>query len=245
MGFLTAVPGRGLATVWSCIMEIEVHARTRKLQGTGASRRLRKAGKVPGVVYGGAEEATMIELDHNELFQVLRKEAVHASILSLNLDGKPQRVLLRTFNMHPFRKEVQHIDFQRVRTDQKIRMKIPLHFINQELADAVKTGGALVTHILTEIDIRCLPDKLPEFIDVDLSQIGINETVHANDVKLPEGVELALSGKENPAIASATVPRAVVEEEEVVAEEATPVAAVPAAKQPEKPVEAKKEEKKK
>lgn len=225
-------------------IDVEVHALTRKLQGTGASRRLRKAGKVPGIVYGGTEGATMIELEHNELFQTLRKEAVHASILSLNLDGKAQRVLIRNFNMHPFRKEVQHIDFQRVLADQKIRMKIPLHFINQELAEAVKTGGALVTHILTEIDIRCLPDNLPEFIDVDLSEIGINETVHARDVKLPEGVELALSGKENPAIVSATVPRAVVEDE-VVAEEATPVAAVPAAKQPEKPVEAKKEDKKK
>lgn len=225
-------------------MQIEVNALTRTLQGTGASRRLRKAGKVPGIVYGGTEAATMIELEHNELFQTLRKEAVHASILTLNLDGKAQRVLIRNFIMHPFRKEVQHIDFQRVSADQKIRMKIPLHFMNQDQAEAVRTGGAVVTHILTEIDIRCLPDDLPEFIDVDLSTIETNETVHANDVKLPKGVELALKGKANPAIANAMVPRSVTEE--VVAEvEPTPVAAVPAAKQPEKPVEAKKEDKKK
>jgi large subunit ribosomal protein L25 len=225
-------------------MQIEINAQTRKLQGTGASRRLRKAGGVPGIVYGGADAATMIELDHNELFQALRKEAFHASILSLNLDGQAQRVLLRTFTMHPFRKEVQHIDFQRVLADQKIRMKVPLHFMNQEQAEAVKTGGAVITHILNEIEVRCLADNLPEFIEVDLSAIGVNATIHARDVKLPEGVQLALRGKENPPVVSATLPRAAVEE--VSTEEtAAPAAAVPAAKQPEKAAEAKKDDKKK
>src|SRR5690606_23378495 len=159
---------------WSCIMQIEVKAQVRKAQGTGASRRLRRAGKTPGILYGGDEPSVAIELDHNELFQHLRKEAFHASILSLNVEGKKQPVLLRTYTMHPFRREVQHIDFQRVAADQKVRMEVPLHFMNQENNDAVKLGGAKITHVLTELEVRCLPSALPEYIEVDLTHIPVN-----------------------------------------------------------------------
>jgi large subunit ribosomal protein L25 len=225
-------------------MQIEITAQTRKVQGTGASRRLRKAGTTPGIVYGGKEAPVNIELNHNELFQALRKEAFHASILSLNLDGKKQRVLLRNFNMHPFRLEVQHIDFQRVLADQKIHMKVPLHFMNQEASQAVKLGGAKITHIVNEVDVKCLPDALPEFIEVDLGNIEVGHPIHAQDLKLPAGVELVTHRGENPAIVSANVPRGA---EEVTTEEtAAPAAsAVPASKQPEKPAEAKKDDKKK
>ncbi|HKO88530.1 MAG TPA: 50S ribosomal protein L25/general stress protein Ctc [Burkholderiales bacterium] len=210
---------------------MEIKAQQRQVQGTGASRRLRKAGKTPGIVYGGKDPAMNIEIDHNELFQALRKEAFHASVLSLNVDGKPQSVLLRNFNMHPFRREVQHIDFQRVLADQKIHMKVPLHFMNQEASTAVKLGGAKITHILNEIDIKCLPGDLPEYIEVDLANIEVGNPIHANELTLPKGVELA-HGNENPAVVLATVPRAA---EEVATEEtAAPVAsAVPASKQAE------------
>jgi len=224
-------------------MTLEVNAQSRKAQGTGASRRLRHAGKVPGIIYGGSEAALPIEIDHNELYQLLRKETFHASILSLNLDGKKQRVLLRDFIMHPFRQQVQHIDFQRVLADQKIHMKVPLHFMNQENNTAVKLGGAKITHIITEVDIKCLPDALPEYIEVDLTNIEVGKPLHASDIKLPAGVELVTHRGEDPAVVSANVPKG---QEETTTEEAAPAAsAVPASKQPEKPAEAKKDEKKK
>src|SRR5690606_22892377 len=176
---------------WSCIIQIEVKAQVRKAQGTGASRRLRRAGKTPGILYGGDAPAVAIEVDHNELFQHLRKEAFHASILSLNLDGKKERVVLRAFNMHPFRREVQHVDFQRVHADEQIQMKVPLRFLNQEDSPAVKLSNALVTHVLTEIEVRCLPADLPEFIEVDLGNLELTSSIHTNDLVLPPGVELA------------------------------------------------------
>lgn len=218
-------------------MQLEINAQPRVLQGTGASRRLRRAGKTPGIVYGGNEPAVAIELDHNELFQQMRKEAFHASILVLNLEGKKQRVLLRTFNMHPFRREVQHIDFQRVSADQKIQMKVPLHFINQEVSAAVKVGGAKITHVLTEIGVKCLPDALPEFIDVDLSGIEVGHSTHVQDLKLPAGVELA-NRRENPVVVTVAVPRGT--DEEAPAAEAAPAAAAPAAAKPAEKTEEKK-----
>jgi large subunit ribosomal protein L25 len=224
-------------------MQIEVNARKRELQGTGASRRLRRDGKIPGIVYGGKDQPEVIELNHNELMLQLRKEAMHSSILTLNLDGQKQQVLLRAVNMHPWRQQVQHVDFQRVLADQKIHMKVPLHFVNAEIAVAVKLGGALVTHVLNEIDVSCLPADLPEFIEVDLKDIQIGQTVHLNDLVLPKGVE-AVQKTENPAVAIAQLPRAAAAEE--TTETAAPAAAaVPAAKQPEKAAEAKKDDKKK
>ena len=140
-------------------MAIEISAKTRQAQGTGASRRLRKANLVPGIVYGTGE-ATMIELDHNTLYYALRNEAFHASILSLDLDGKKQSVLLRDFQMHPFRQQVQHIDFQRVDAKKKIHMKVPLHFINAEIAPGVKSGGGIISHVLNEVTLKLQPKPL-------------------------------------------------------------------------------------
>jgi large subunit ribosomal protein L25 len=217
------------------IMAIEVVAQTRKLQGTGASRRLRQGGKVPGILYGGKKSALNIELDHNALFHQLRNEKFHASILTLALDGAKEQVLLRAVNMHPYKIQVQHIDFQRVSADEKIHMKVPLHFVNAEMSPAVKTSGGIVSHVMNELDIRCLPADLPEFIEVDLSQIDIGHSVHVREMKLPKGVELALRSNENPSVATAQIPKAALAEEEATAaaaagaEGAVPAEAVPAA----------------
>ncbi|HEX7813353.1 MAG TPA: 50S ribosomal protein L25/general stress protein Ctc, partial [Burkholderiales bacterium] len=168
---------------------MEVNAMPRSLQGTGASRRLRGQAKVPGILYGGDKPAQNIELDHNSLFHQLKQEAFHASILSMNLDGKKDRVLLRDVQMHPWKQMILHVDFQRVSANKKIHMKVPLHFINAELAPGVKTGGGIVSHVMNEIDITCLPDALPEFIEVDLQTLELGSSVHLADLKIPEGVE--------------------------------------------------------
>ena len=224
-------------------MQIEVIARKRTAQGTGASRRLRTSGFVPGVIYGGKDEPVAIEIEHEKVWHQLRKEAFHASILSLDIDGKKQQVLLRAVNMHPFRAQVQHLDFQRVVADQKIHMKVPLHFTSADESPAVKLSSALISHIMNEVDIRCLPADLPEFVLVDLSQITVGHSIHARDLVMPKGVEIVLKGKENPAIVSAQVPRVV---EEVVDSTAPSAADVPASKQaePAKGDAAKKDEKK-
>ena len=170
-------------------MAIEVIAQARQQQGTGASRRLRLCGKVPGIVYGGKKPAVTIEIDHNELFHQLRNEKFHASILTLKLDDSPEQVLLRAVNMHPWKRQVQHIDFQRVSSDEKIHMKVPLHFVNADISPAVKESGGIVSHVMNELDIRCLPADLPEFIEVDLSQLTIGHSLHARELTLPQGAE--------------------------------------------------------
>jgi large subunit ribosomal protein L25 len=191
-------------------MAIEISATTRKAQGTGASRRLRKADLVPGIVYGTGE-ATMIELDHNTLYFALKKEAFHASVLSLNLDGKAQSVLLRDFQMHPFRQQVQHIDFQRVDANKKIHMKVPMHFINADICPGVKTSGGIVTHVLNELEIVCLAADLPAAIEVDLATLDITHSVHVSNIKLPKGVEVASHHHAADAVATVQIPRGHVE----------------------------------
>lgn len=217
-------------------MEIEVVAQSRKEQGRGASRRLRRSGRVPGILYGGKKPAVNIELEHKALYHQLRDEKFHASILTLALDGTKEQVLLRALNMHPFKLEVQHIDFQRVSADEKIHMKVPLHFINAEKSPAIKEQGGLITHVLNEVDIRCLPADLPEFIQVDLSQLAVGHSIHVRELPLPKGVDISIKGGENPTVASAQIPKAAIAEEEEAAaaaatgvEGAVPAEAVPAA----------------
>src|SRR4249920_294522 len=219
-------------------MAIEVVAQARKVQGRGASRRLRHSGKVPGILYGGKTPPVNLELDQNALYHQLRDEKFHASILTLSLDGAKQQVLVRAVNMHPWKTEVQHIDFQRVSADEKIHIKVPLHFVNAEKSPAIKEQGGLITHVLNDIEVRCLPSDLPEFIQVDLSNISIGHSIHVRDIALPKGVELALGGNENPTVASAQIPKAAIAEEEAAAAAAAavgvegvaaPAEAVPAA----------------
>ena len=222
-------------------MQIEVNAQTRTKQGTGASRRLRREGKVPGIVYGGKQPAVVIEIDHNALYHQLRQEAFHASVLTLSVDGVPEQVLLRAVNMHPFRVEVQHIDFQRVLADVKIQMKVPLHFINAEISPGVKLSGGIVNHVITELEIRCLPADLPEFIEIDLKDLALGHTVHVRDLMLPKGVEAALHGSDNPSVVAVQIPRVVVADETAGAADAVPSAAdVPASKQAAEPAAAEK-----
>lgn len=208
-------------------MQIEISVNKRELQGKGASRRLRGCGKVPGIIYGGENPPQAIELDHNNLYHKLKLEAFHASILSIDLGGKKEQVLLRDLQMHPFKLQVLHVDFQRVDQNKKIHMKVPLHFINGEVSPGVKLSGGIVSHVFTEIDISCLPKDLPEFIEVDLIDLTANSSVHLNDLVMPPGVEIpALTKGGNPAVATIVIPRAVVSEESAE-EESVDAAEVP------------------
>ncbi len=208
---------------------MKVEAITRNLQGTGASRRLRIAGKVPGILYGANAQPVNIELDHNALFHAMRKEAFHSSLLELSIDGQSAgQVLLRDHQMHAFKPIVMHVDFQRVDPNQKLHKKVPLHFVGQENSPAVKVSAAIVSHIATEVDIKCLPKDLPEFIEVDLSNLKVGETLHVSQLTLPAGVESA-STKLDPAVATAVMPRGVKEEEPAAGPVVT-AAAAPARK---------------
>ena len=180
---------------------MKVVAFERSVQGTGASRRLRNSGKTPGIIYGGTELPQAVELDHNALFHALKKEAFHSSVLEIEVAGKVQKALLRDYQMHPFKPLVLHIDFQRVDANQKVHMKIPLHFKGDEICPAVKIGGGVVNHISNELEIICLPSDLPEFIEIDVSAMELDQTIHAKDIPLPKGVTLSLHvEQENPAI---------------------------------------------
>ncbi|CAR51107.1 ribosomal L25p family protein [Burkholderia cenocepacia J2315] len=201
---------------------MKVVAFERQQQGTGASRRLRNAGKTTGIVYGGEAAPQKIELDHNALWHALKKEAFHSSILDLEVAGQSQQVLLRDVQYHPFKQLVLHVDFQRVDAKKKLHTKVPLHFLNAEVSPAVKLSSAIVSHVATEIEVECLPAALPEFLEVDLSKIEAGQSLHAKDIALPKGVTLvAHVDAENPVVASATVPAGAVSD---AAEGETPAA---------------------
>ena len=197
----------------------------RTLQGTGASRRLRNAQKVPGIVYGAGTPA-MIELDHNALFFALKKEAFHSSLLDMELAGKTEQVLLRDYQMHPFRPIVLHVDFQRVDATTKVTKKVPLHYVNEENSAAVKTDACVVNHVVNEVNIQCLASQLPEFITVDLGNLTKGQSLRVSDIELGAGIKVVTHGKPNPVIVSANVQAAEEEETPVVA----PVVAAPAEK---------------
>src|SRR4026209_745391 len=169
-------------------MAIEISARKREMQGTGASRRMRRMGRVPAVVYGGDQNPVNLELDHKALFLNLRNEKFHASILTLDVGGAKEQVLLRSVSMHPFRPQVQHIDFQRVSKDKKIHMKVPLHFVNADKSAGVKEQGGVVNHVLNELDVVCLAGDLPEFVEVELGGLAVGKSLHARELKLPNGL---------------------------------------------------------
>lgn len=205
---------------------MKVIASTRKAQGSGASRRLRHALKVPGIVYGKGA-ATMIEMDHNPLYHSMRVESFHSTILDMELDGQSERVLLRDTQWHPYKPQIQHVDFLRVTDDTVITLKVPVHFSGEELSPAVKTGGAIVSHVTNELLVRCLAKDLPEFIAVDLSTAELGHAVHVSNIKLPNGVKVLTGGREDPVLATFTVPGA---DPEPAAEAAAPAAAAAPAK---------------
>jgi len=198
---------------------MKFQATSRSEQGTSASRRLRRAGRVPAIVYGGQADALNIELDHNEIFHALRKEGFHSSILDMQLEGKSQSVLLRAVQWHPFKPQVLHVDFQRVAADQVITTKVPLHFINGEISPAVKLASNLISHVLTELEVSCLPADLPSSIEVDLANLEGGTSLHFADITLPEGVTFVPHGGElNPVLAAAMAKPAEKEEEETPAD---------------------------
>lgn len=204
----------------------------RAKQGTGASRRLRNTGRTPAIVYGGAAEPQLVELDHNALWHALKKEAFHSSILDMELNGKTSQVLLRDVQMHPFRPLVLHIDFQRVDANTKLHMKVPFHFSGEENSPAVKQDLCLVNHVVTELEVSCLPKDLPEFIAVDLSGLKKGDSLHLADIKLPKGVTAVTHGKANPVIVSVVTTAAEEAAPAPAAEAAPAAAAAPAAKAP-------------
>jgi large subunit ribosomal protein L25 len=199
-------------------MKIEVVAFPRAQQGTGASRRLRATGRVPGVIYGSDRAAQMVELDHQALLRNLKMEAFHASILDMAVNGAKEQVLLRDFQMHPWKPQVLHVDFQRVDKDRKIHMRVPLHFVNADICPGVKVGGGVVQHVMNDLEIQCLPDDLPGFIEVDLKELQLGHSIHVNELALPKGVEATPKLKhDNPSLVTVQVPREIVIEEEVAA----------------------------
>ena len=204
-----------------------INAESRAAQGTGASRRLRREGKVPAILYGGLEPAQPIAVVHNELWNHLKTEAFYSHILTLKLDGKEQQVVLKDMLRQPVNNTVMHLDLQRVRADVTLRMHVPLHFKGAEVAPGVKTGGGIVEHHLNQVEVECLPKHLPEFIEVDLSQLGVNDTVHLSQLPLGEGVVLVqLKHGNDQSVASVHLPRAAVEETPVEAPVAADVPAI-------------------
>ncbi|MEO9149807.1 MAG: 50S ribosomal protein L25/general stress protein Ctc [Burkholderiaceae bacterium] len=213
----------------------------RAKQGTGASRRLRISGKTPGIVYGGTGQPELIELDHNALWHALKKEAFHSSILEMEVAGKVNRVLLRDVQMHPYKQLVLHVDFQRVLATEKIHVKVPFHFTGEDASPAVKLAKCLVNHIMTELEVTCLPADLPEHIEVDLSNLVKGDTIHLSAIKLPNGLSPALHGQEDPVIVSVVNPLV----DEGLEEEAEATAAIVAEEHAEEAAaEAEKEEEK-
>ena len=181
----------------------------RSMQGTGASRRLRNSGKTPGIVYGGVDQQPqLVELDHNALWHALKKEAFHASILDMEFNGKESKVLLRDFQMHPYKQLVLHIDFQRVDAKTTLTRKVPVHYTGEDVSPAVKTDGCLINHIVNEIEISCLPADLPEAINIDLSGLKKGVSLNLADITLPKGVKAVTHGKKNPVLVSVVTPAA-------------------------------------
>lgn len=165
-------------------------ATIRDVHGRGASRRLRRSGVVPGIIYGSNVDATSISLDHNTIFHALKREEFHTSLLNIEVNGKVEKVLLRDFQLHSYRPEVLHVDFQRVNEKEEIQIYVPLHFVNEDTAYAVKIQGAHITHVITEVEIRALAKDIPHFIEIDLQNIKAGETIHLSDLLLPTGVTL-------------------------------------------------------
>jgi len=194
-------------------MTIEFNATKRVVEGTGASRRLRRAGRTPGIIYGGTAAPLSVEFDHNELYQLLRKEAFYSSVLSLSVDGQKEPVLLRDVQRHAYRQLILHVDLQRVDVTKPIHQKVPLHFVNEDIAPGVKTQGGLVSHVTTEVDVKCLPGDLPAFIEVDLKDLSAGHAIHVSQLALPKGVEVVHHGEGDSVVVTITVKGGKAEEE--------------------------------
>ena len=192
----------------------EVIAESRELSGSSASKKLRRSGKVPGIVYGSDEKPVLIQLDHNQISLALDVESFHSSILELSIGSSKEKVLLRDYQMHPFKRQVNHIDFQRVDEKKRLHTNVPLHFIGEENSPAVKMAGGLISHILNDVEITCLPKDLPSFIEIDLSDLEIGNSLHISQISFPNGVEPVLHGQDDPVVVSAIKPKGGAAEDE-------------------------------
>ena len=212
----------------------ELVAEFRETQGRGASRRLRHEGKVPAILYGGHSEARRLTLSHQKLLIMLDNERFYSTILNLKVGDQSQAAILKDVQRHPFKNAIVHVDFQRVEDNEKIRISIPLHFVGAAAAPGVKSQGGIVSHMRNDVEVSCLPKDLPEFIEVDLSGLSLNESIHLSQLKIPAGVELLALAKEDAAVAAIHSPRAEEPEPtaEVAAAPAEGAAAAPAAAAP-------------
>ncbi len=211
-------------------MQLEFNANKRDGQGTGASRRLRRTGRVPAIIYGSTEKPQSIDIDHNELFQLLRKEAFYSSVLTANIDGVKETCVLRDVQRHPYRQVILHADFQRVDATHKLHQKVPLHFINADIAPGVKLGGGIIQHVLTDVEVRCLPKDLPAFIEVDLKDLIAGHSLHVSQLSLPAGVEVVVHKGEDPVVATILTVRGKDEDADAAPEADSAAPAAPAAK---------------
>jgi len=201
-------------------MSIELNAELRTDTGKGASRRLRHANKVPAILYGAGKEPENLTLEQKDVQYELQHEAFFTQVLELNIGGKKQDVLLRDLQHHPYKLNILHMDFQRVEAKKEMHVNVPLHFINEDIAPGVKTEGGAISHVVTEVEVVCLPKDIPEFIEVDLSELHMGEIVHLSDLKMPAGVEvfaLKQGEEHDSAIASIHVRKVVEEHEEIEA----------------------------
>ena len=202
--------------------DFDLIAETREDQGKGASRRLRHQGKVPAIIYGAGRPPRALAFDHNKVIKQLENESFYSSVLNIKVRDKSQAAILKDMQRHPAKNQIMHMDFQRIVADQEIKMNVPLHFIGEEVAPGVKEGGGKVSHHMTEVEIVCLPKYLPEYIDMDVSEVELDEMLYLSDIKLPEGVEipaLAQGPEANRAVVSIhIIKEVVIEEEEEVLE---------------------------
>ncbi len=192
----------------------ELDATTRQEMGKGASRRLRRDNKIPAVLYGGGKKAVSVTLQHNLMMQNLDNEAFYSHILTVNVDGKAERAVLKDLQRHPYKSSIIHLDLQRINENEKLRMNVPLHFIGEEVSVGVKAGG-VISHLANDVEISCLPKNLPEFIEADLSELNLDETLHLSDLKLPEGVGLVAlthGGGHDHSVAAIHMPKVISEE---------------------------------
>ncbi len=203
----------------------ELNAAIRHDMGKGASRRLRREKRLPAVIYGGGKEATPIVLDHDMVLHSLDNEAFYSHILNISVDGTVEKAVLKDLQRHPHKPTLLHLDLQRVSETEKLRMHVPLHFTGEEKAPGVKQSGGVISHLMNDVEISCFPQNLPEYLEIDISNLQMNEALHLSDISTPEGVEiveLTHGADHDQPVVSIHMPRAAVEaEEEVVSEEAS------------------------
>ncbi len=209
--------------------DFDLIAEYRDDQGKGASRRLRRDGKVPAIIYGGGRPPRPLAFDHNKLLHEMESESFYSSVLNVKVGDKSQAAIVKDIQRHPARRQVLHIDLQRIVEDEEIRMNVPLHFVGEETAPGVKAGGT-VSKLMTEVEVTCLPRYLPEYFEIDISELPLDEMLHLSDIKVPEGVEIVElthgEGHDQPIVTIHVIKAAPVEDEAAEEEESAEVPTV-------------------